>query len=159
MSNLSLSEALTREHHVIDAGIEAFVADLDQNTMSPESLLSPFVALKRHIYLEDEFLFPPIKQAGVLMPVLVMLREHGELWQVMDAITELLENPSSKEVNEELTSMGQELLARLDQHNSKEEPLIYPHAETDLSEDAISELAAFMQSGAMPADWICEALR
>ncbi len=81
MSIVSLSDALTREHRDIDTGIRAFVVDLERGVVSPEPLLSAFEALRRHIYLEEAFLFPPIRQAGVLMPILVMLREHGTLWR------------------------------------------------------------------------------
>ncbi|WP_284255776.1 hypothetical protein [Pseudolysinimonas kribbensis] len=35
---VSLSDALTREHRDIDGGIEAFVADLDRDVVTPEPL-------------------------------------------------------------------------------------------------------------------------
>ncbi|MEX0426993.1 hemerythrin domain-containing protein [Nocardioides sp. DS6] len=153
---LSLSAALTREHRDIDAGIEAFVDGLDRGAVELEPLLTAFEALRRHIYLEETFLFPPIRQAGVLMPVLVMLREHGALWTLMDRLTELvLDHADPVEV--ELRSTCHELLAQLEQHNTKEEPIIYPHAETDLTEDAGAELAEFLQRGTTPEGWVCEA--
>lgn len=58
---VSLQAALTREHRDIDA----FVADLDRGVVGPEALLNAFEALRRHIYLEAEFLFPPIRQVGL----------------------------------------------------------------------------------------------
>lgn len=154
---VSLSAALMREHHEIDAGIEAFVADLDDGGMDPEPLLNAFEALRRHIYLEEEFLFPPIRQAGLQMPVMVMVREHGTLWQLMDALTELINLTDPAEVDDVLLSTCRDLLGRLDQHNRKEEPIIYPHAEIDLTAEAIAELAEFLQTGSTPAGWVCEA--
>ncbi|MDN5896771.1 Hemerythrin HHE cation binding domain-containing protein [Brevibacterium sp. Mu109] len=154
---VSLSAALTREHRDIDAGIEAFVADLDRGVVNLEPILTAFEALRRHIYLEEEFLFPPIRQAGLVMPVLVMVREHGTLWQLMDALTELMDDNDPGDVDDVLASTCRELLGQLEQHNSKEEPIVYPHAETDLAEEAAAELADFLQTGSMPDGWVCEA--
>ena len=42
-------------------------------------------SLRRHIFLEEQLLFPPLREAGMIAPVLVMLREHGEIWQSLDA--------------------------------------------------------------------------
>lgn len=155
----NLQAALTREHQDIDGGIEAFVADLDRGITSPEPLLNIFEALRRHIYLEEEFLFPPIRQAGLVMPILVMVREHGTLWQLMDALTELLVENDPADIADVLESTCRELLAQLDHHNRKEEPIVYPHAETDLADDAAAELADFLQTGTMPDGWVCEAAR
>ncbi|HWV25956.1 MAG TPA: hemerythrin domain-containing protein [Aeromicrobium sp.] len=143
-----LAEALTIEHRQIDDGIERFVAAGDV-----AALRSAFEALRRHIYLEEEFLFPPVRGAGLLMPVMVMIREHGALWQRMDAIE------SSLDRGDDTAESCRELLARLDDHNSKEEPVVYPHADSDLSAEQTAGLSQFLQSGTLPDDWICEALR
>ncbi len=154
MSIVSLSAALTREHREIDNGIEAFVAKLDRDVLDPEPLLSAFAALRRHIYLEEAFLFPPIRQAGLVMPVMVMLREHGELWRLMGSVTEMLDRSDPAEVDR-LRSRCRELLAQLEQHNSKEEPIIYPRADSALTEEASVELAEFLRSGNLPDGWVC----
>lgn len=55
----SLAAALEREHHEIDAGIAAFTA-------APgdwQPLARAIRALRRHIYLEEEFLFPLLREA------------------------------------------------------------------------------------------------
>ena len=46
--------------------------------------------LRRHIYLEEEFLFPPLRAAGMMAPLFVMVRQHGELWDAMRALDALL---------------------------------------------------------------------
>lgn len=153
---MNVAEALTREHHDIDGGIEAFVNDLDKGTVSAEPLLAAFAALRRHIFLEESLLFPPIRQAGLMMPVMVMLREHGELWTVMDSLTDAVAGQPDVE---RMRGLCDDLSARLEAHNSKEEPIIYPHANTDLSENAATDLAEFINSGTMPEGWVCEAAR
>jgi len=145
---MNLSEALILEHHQIDEGIEQYVA-----TGDIEPLRTAFEALRRHIYLEEEFLFPPIRAAGLLMPILVMIREHGALWQRMDAIDSALAD------GHDTAGDCRELLARLDDHNSKEEPIVYPHVDSDLSPEQAAGLDRFLQEGTLPDDWICEALR
>lgn len=149
-----LSEELTHEHREIDAGIEAFVAGLGNGEVNPEPLTKAFADLRRHIWLEEEFLFPPLRQAGLMMPVMVMLREHGELWQAMAAIDELVAAGSTD--HEQVRGHCTTILSQLNEHNTKEEPIIYPHAETDLSEDAAAELIDFWKTGELPPGWVCQ---
>jgi hemerythrin-like domain-containing protein len=94
-----------------------------------------------------------------MMPVMVMLREHGELWIQMDAIAELLKDPTPGSHSAEVEAQCRELLTRLDQHNMKEEPIIYPHADDDLPIETAAELRAFLEAGTTPAGWVCEAAR
>lgn len=152
--------ALTREHREIDAGIEEFMAGLDQGEVRPEPLLTAMQALRRHIYLEEVFLFPPIRAAGMMMPIMVMLREHGQLWRAMDALTALVADLSADRADsaqaEQPLARCRELLAMLDQHNSKEEPIIYPRTESDLTAEATAELAEFLRSSDVPDGWVCQ---
>lgn len=142
---------------MIDTGIEVFIADLEHGVVDAQPLLVAFAALRRHIYLEEQFLFPPIQKAGLMMPVMVMFREHGALWQLTDTLTELLQGSDAPVVNDEFASTCRTLLAQLDQRNSKEEPIIYPFVGNDLSEEAMAELTDFLDSGSTPDGWVCEA--
>jgi hemerythrin-like domain-containing protein len=153
MSTTSLSAALTHEHREIDAGIESFVGGLARGVVDSKPLLVAFEALRRHIYLEETFLFPPLKEAGMAMPVFVMLREHGELWDAMEHLDALLASDAAPQT---VQNACRELLAKLDQHNSKEEPIIYPQADAKLTPEAASELRAFIGDGRLPASWRCE---
>ena len=71
-----LSVVLKREHHEIDSAIAAFIEKLDGGCVQPEPLRAALEALRRHIYLEETILFPPIREAGMIMPIFVMMREH-----------------------------------------------------------------------------------
>lgn len=149
--------ALTEEHHAIDGDIEDFLRSLETGTLDSTALKRACDDLRRHIYIEEELLFPPIRAAGLMMPVFVMVREHGEVWRMMDALEELLRAPKMDVA--ELRSLGEQLLAALAEHNAKEEPIVYPHAAVDLSEDEAGVVADFIAEGSMPADWVCEAVR
>lgn len=159
----SLADALTREHREIDASIEEFVARAQQAGSLGEivePLQRAMTALRRHIYLEEEFVFPPVKRAGLMMPVLVMLGEHGELWRAMDELEAELGSYGAgdpgPDVRAELIRRCHEMLALQDQHNNKEEPIIYPHADTDVDVTTHQDLQEFLRSGVMPAGWVCE---
>lgn len=157
MTTVDLAEKLTNEHHEIDAGIEEFVGGLGQGRVKREPLHRAFAALRRHIYLEEELLFPAVRRAGLLMPVLVMIREHGQVWRLMDELEEMLAGAAPDLGKVRATC--EQLLAELDSHNMKEEPVIYPHTATDLDEQETATLADFIATGATPPGWLCEAVR
>lgn len=140
----NLARALEQEHREIDAGIAAFVESLEQGQPHTAELTRAFSALRRHIYLEEEFLFPPLRESGMLPPVLVMLREHGEIWRAMDA----LQRRASPE-------RCRELLDQLGRHNDKEEAIIYPEGDARLEDAAKQRLHGFISSGKMPDGWVC----
>lgn len=152
MSAGLLSAALEREHREIDGGIESFTQSAETGAGDADALLGALSAQRRHIYLEEEFLFPPLRQAGLMMPIMVMEREHGELWNLMDAAQEQLDSGAEPAA---VVSTCTELLSLLDRHNSKEEPIIYPQADSALDDEATAHLQEFIATGAMPQGWVC----
>ena len=120
--------------------------------MQVEPLDAALEALRRHIYLEETILFPPIREAGMIMPIFVMMREHGELWRTMGALTDLIvDRPDG----EQLRNTCHRLLGQLEVHNSKEEPIIYPHADSGLPAQVRAELTRFIETGRIPDGWAC----
>jgi hemerythrin-like domain-containing protein len=148
MDSGTLGEALEREHREIDRGIEAFGSGDDD---AVEALAAAIAALRRHIYLEEEFLFPPM-QDELAIPIGVMLREHGELWRTLDALEPQLAEAGDAGV---VAATCERLLAQLELHNSKEEPIFYTRADASLGPEATAELKAFLDSAQMPAGWTC----
>lgn len=153
MGTESLAEALEREHREIDDGIETFTSGLAAGESEPEPLRRAIAALRRHIYLEERFLFPGLHEAGIVPPVFVMLREHGQIWRTLDAL-EL--QVTTGTVDASTPRLLRELTVQLQHHNLKEEKILYPQADQVLSEEANAELAAFIESGQMPEGWVCE---
>ena len=95
--------------------------------------------------------FPRLVERGLQMPVFVMEREHGELWNLMDELARRLdEDPATT------TETCQQMLALLDAHNSKEEPILYPHVDDALGVDEAQRLREFMETGTLPAGWVCK---
>ncbi|WP_067793586.1 hemerythrin domain-containing protein [Actinomadura formosensis] len=156
MGSETLSAVLEREHREIDEGIEVFAAGLTQGGRDTAPLKRALEGLRRHIYLEEEFLFPPLREAGLMAPVFVMLREHGELWRTMDRLeAEAAEGTGADEVRR----LCDELLGMLDRHNSKEEPILYPQADAVLAPEAADRLHRFIASGRTPDGWVCQGVR
>jgi iron-sulfur cluster repair protein YtfE (RIC family) len=145
----SLAEALEREHHEIDDGLAAFAAS---PATEQDALRRAIAALRRHIYLEEEVLFPPLHRAGLMAPVLVMLREHGQMWRTLDALLlELRTDPAGSGVKELL----RELAAQLQHHNLKEERILYPQADTALDDESAARLQQLLATGELPDGWTC----
>ncbi len=146
METESLAMALEREHHEIDAGIAAFTAAPE----NPQPLTRAIRALRRHIYLEEEFLFPLLCEAepGLTAPVFVMLREHAQIWATLDSLER---EPGAGTA----PATGRQLTVRLLHHNLKEEKVLYPRADDALPQVAAGRLLAFLRSGELPEGWVC----
>ncbi|MGB3709024.1 hemerythrin domain-containing protein [Gordonia sp. (in: high G+C Gram-positive bacteria)] len=153
----TLAEVLTVEHHAIDAGIEKFVAASPSGNVREWAapLTEAMNALRRHIYLEEELVFPQLRNGPLMMPIMVMLNEHGEMWRRMAALDEQLsaddvdQEPTRSTVVAECSAM----LELLDNHNSKEEPVIYPHLDSDMDDDSQAFLRDFLTDGTTPEGW------
>lgn len=68
MTEETLSAALEHEHRDIDGGIEEHAAQLRTGSADPAPIVRAMAGLRRHIYLEEEFIFPPLREAGMMMP-------------------------------------------------------------------------------------------
>lgn len=150
---MTLQAALEREHRDIDDCFEVFLAADDRG--ADDVLRTGCHALRRHIYLEEVFLFPSLERRGLTMPLLVMRREHGDLWRRMDAVESQLDEGDRPGAAAAVES----LLSALASHNDKEEPVIYPEADSGLDAAIADELGVFLGMGVMPADWVCEQAR
>ncbi len=156
-----LAQALINEHHEIDAGIEAFVSQTESSGSILEwaqPLVDAMTALRRHIYLEEEIIFPRIRIGALQMAVMVMLREHGEIWRQMDELEALISSPDAdQEPNRSAIVAGcNNMLELLEAHNMKEEPVIYPHVDADLDWVAQAHLKELLAEGVLPEGWVCE---
>ena len=146
MGNESLAAALEREHREIDDAIAAFSA----SPADTRALTRAVGALRRHIYLEEEFLFPLLGEAepALRAPVFVMLREHAQIWAVLDELERAPGGSASQ-------ALCRQLASQLLHHNLKEEQVLYPRADDTLPPAAGSRLRAFLGSGELPEGWVC----
>lgn len=153
MPERTLSVELLRQHREIAAAVQCFTETLDDGNRHPELLRATIDALRRHIYLEEVFVFPPIRKAGIMTPIFVMMREHGQLWQTMETLTRLLAEGTG---SPRLEDVCDRLLGQLHNHNFNEEPVIYLHADFDLAAPSSAQLARFVATGRVPEGWVCQ---
>ncbi|EWT05893.1 hemerythrin [Intrasporangium chromatireducens Q5-1] len=152
MDDSTLTALMEREHHEVDEAIADFVQGLREGDVRHADLGRATSLLQRHIYIEEAFIFPPLRAKGMLAPILVMEREHGQIWRTLDAVN--LEVGSGTAADS-VPDRCQQLLHELQVHNDKEEPIIYPQADallTDSDKDAVRD---FIDSGTMPDGWVC----
>lgn len=152
----TLAEELRSEHTNIDIGIEMFASGLAAGKPAPEILLTALTTLRRHIYLEETILFPPLQDAEMLGPVIVMLRDHGRMWTLMEQLERLLRLDA---FGAPLSDLCQSLIEQLQAHNSVEEQIIYPQTDAASGDLVAGEARAFLASGAIPNGWVCECAR
>lgn len=147
----SVTEILSREHREIDAAIECFSAD-PSSSDALESLIAAISTLRRHIYFEEEALFPKLSAGGLVPPILVMLREHAQIWESLDALGRELSTVGGAGAAPEIC---RRLLIQLQHHNVKEERIVYPEAAGALAAQSTESLTEFLKSGSLPDGWVC----
>lgn len=148
----TVGAVLEHEHRIIDDGIIIF-ADADPSAVTEKqriALLDAIAVLRRHIYVEEEYLFPPLRAAGLVGPVMVMVREHGLMWPLLDQLERLVSDGDS----DTAVQLCRNLLEMLNSHNMKEERILYPQADA-LPQGDLDELTALLRTADLPSGWAC----
>jgi iron-sulfur cluster repair protein YtfE (RIC family) len=149
----AVGAVLEQDHQRIDGHLDAFARSLDDGAADDAAFMAGSAALRHHIYVEEAHHFPALRAAGLLGPILVMLREHGEIWDLLDQLERGLGAgaPAS-----DLAGTWQRLERVLAEHNAKEERILYPAGDQALTEAVAAEVLAALASGSTPPGWICE---
>jgi iron-sulfur cluster repair protein YtfE (RIC family) len=151
-----LSVLLEHDHREIDDPVQACADGTAVGVEARANLKRAMDELRRHIYAEEELLFPSLRQAGMTGPIMVMLREHGQMWPILDTLDRELAGGGR---DDELASACRELIALLGQHNPKEEQILYPQVDRVVDDNASRAVRDFLDAGHVPADWVCQHLR
>lgn len=106
-----------------------------------DAFILPF---ERHLQLEEETLFPALeaKLGGPLGPTAVMRMEHGQMREIL---TSMLGALDAKSV-EDCLGHSETLLMVMQQHNLKEERMLYPMMDRALGAEAASLLGPVARS-------------
>ncbi len=124
----------TPDHRRCDelwAAFEAAASAGDEARAQAE-LKSFEAAMLRHFAMEEEVLFPALDEATGMRgvgPVAVMLHEHA---QMRALLTQMAASARLGEL-ETVLDQGDTLLMVIQQHNAKEEGMLYPMADSALS--------------------------
>ena len=135
-ANQSLKEFFTLDHRHLDdkwAEVEAAAQARDVDA-EKESWRVFQGELLRHLRMEEEVMFPAFEQATGMTdggPTFVMRLEHDQ----MRGLLEQMDAAADGGDHDELVDMGDTLLMLIQQHNQKEEQMLYPMAERALTAD------------------------
>ena len=144
---------LEADHRAIDDHFAAFGTALSEGRVEADALAAGAAGLRRHIWVEETIHFPPLREAGLFGPVLVMLREHGEIWALLDALdTDVAAGTSAARLAQTFAQLEE----ALEQHNLKEERILYPAGDQVLDATVAEAARGALSDGLMPADWVCE---
>jgi len=138
----SITETLSSDHKSCDnrfAEMEAAANDGDWARTA--SLFEEFrSAMERHIDFEEQTLFPAYEQAtgDTGGPTQMMLIEHQDMRQFFDQLRFSVDAEDA----DEFLGLAETLLILLQQHNIKEEQVLYPMADEALGETEREQLLA-----------------
>lgn len=121
----TISEFMTADHNTCDN--EFAVAEqtaLAGNWSEAETAFNTFRDdMMRHFRMEEEVLFPTLASAGgPTGPVQVMLMEHEQIKELLKQMGEAVERKDAQKYG----GLSETLLMVLQQHNHKEENILYP---------------------------------
>jgi len=89
-------------------------------------------SMRRHIAMEEEVIFPAFEAAARMGgggPTAVMRMEHKQMTGLLDQIGAAMDSDDA----EQAMDLGDTLLMLIQQHNIKEEGMLYPMAENVLA--------------------------
>lgn len=121
----TLVDWFTRDHQGCDdlwASVEAAGDDL---ATVRQAFLTFDGRLRAHLALEEDLLFPEFdEKSGMngMGPTAVMRMEHAQMRALLDQM-------SRASAAQEIRNLGDTLLMLIQQHNAKEEGMLYPMAE------------------------------
>ncbi len=152
----TVSELLESEHRRIGDDLESFRRSLDRGEVEATAFERAASVLQRHIYLEEDILFPKVEPLGLAGPASVMAMEHGEISGNLLAIQDGIRQGADPALLQELFTT---LTTVLDGHNLKEERILYPAADRLLAESGDSDILQTLKDADLPSGWKCRALR
>ena len=87
--------------------------------------------MRRHMAMEEEVLFPAFEEAAAMSdggPTAMMRMEHQQMKGLLDQIGDAMDSGDTQEA----LDIGDTLLMLVQQHNVKEEGMLYPMSENVL---------------------------
>jgi len=142
-----LAGTFTEDHRGIDALWADLEAAVDSGSESNAALVErarAYVAhMNRHLAMEEEVLFPAFEHAtGIVMgPTRVMRMEHDQMRVVLGQIIDHAERGDF----DGMLDHGDTLHMLIQQHNAKEEGMLYPMSAAHLSwAELVPKLKSYM---------------
>jgi len=136
----TIATTLTEDHRRCDrllAGVERSAGQRDWERASADAVALE-AAMERHFGFEEETLFPPLESAAAMAmgPTGVMRMEHRQIRALLAELRQAAEGRDAAECQGLLESLHM----IIQQHNAKEEAILYPMADEALAAQAPSLL-------------------
>lgn len=131
----TISSFLTSDHRQCDnkfATLENIV--LSENWEESSVKLDQFISdMEHHFNMEEKVLFPAFEEKTRMTqgPTKVMVMEHNQMRQVMGQLREDIE----KKDKNHFFGVSETLMMLMQQHNMKEEQMLYAMADAHLSDE------------------------
>jgi len=132
---MSLRSLLTDDHKHCDDLFAAAEQAAGRDAAAAQAAFARFrEAMLAHFAGEEEILFPAFEaRTGMRMgPTQVMRSEHAQMRELMDDAVDLLAAGKS----DDFLGQAETLLIMMQQHNMKEENVLYPMCDQHLAGDA-----------------------
>lgn len=151
-----ISEHLESEHRWIHQRFEQFRQGLERGQVNAAPFREAASVLHRHIYLEEDILFPEVEARGLEGPTTVMAQEHGEICRYLGGIENLIgTGAAASRIRDTLKA----LYLLLEEHNFKEEQMLYPSADQMIDPIERDVILQRLKASAPPEGWACRAHR
>ena len=132
----TISEFMTREHRGCDETFANAEAQVDSEDWAHAGELTrQFLnEMERHFMMEEQVLFPAFEQqTGITQgPTTIMREEHQQMRQLLMQLQSALD----EQQRDEFLDTGETLLIMMQQHNMKEEGMLYPMCDQQLTDVA-----------------------
>ena len=152
----TISSVLQTEHREVEKLLDRFEQALGEERVDAPPFQEAARILHRHIYLEEELLFPEVEARGLIGPTQVMTLEHGQIWQLLESI---LDGIRSGAEPERIQDTFRALRGVLEGHNMKEEQVLYPTADQFLAGPEHGGIVRRLTEAIAPEGWTCRARR
>ncbi|HUW49947.1 MAG TPA: hemerythrin domain-containing protein [Sulfuricella sp.] len=131
----TISSYMTSDHHRCDelfAQAEADASGQDW-AITAAGLRAFLESMQHHFKMEEEVLFPAFEQrTGMSMgPTQVMRMEHVQMRELFDAMADAVKQQD----RDEFLGQAETLLVMMQQHNMKEEQMLYHMADRALADE------------------------
>lgn len=144
-----ISDHMTNEHkHCDDFYLQAEKAASEGDWNTTRQAYQKFCqSMEQHFSMEEKVLFPDFEQAhgSEMGPTQVMRHEHEQIRSLIDSAQQALDT----ENKDDFLGEAETLLMFMQQHNAKEEMMLYPMADQILSaqgEQVISRMQAIAEN-------------
>ncbi len=133
MSNIK--EYLTNDHRRCDEVFAQMEEKANTSLTDAKALAEEFVAdMEHHFQMEERVMFPEFEaKTGMTMgPTEMMRQEHAQMRNLLGQLNEAIDNNDK----DKFFGLSETLMILLQQHNMKEEQMLYTMAQQHLSAEA-----------------------